>query len=239
MPERNNTNNNCPYIPHQKMSMVHKQVDVITQTFATSVTQRGWRRFGRNYLYPACGECIACKNLRIDVNNYHYSKSQRKIINRNDPTKIHIQTPTVTDTHLALYNKYHRYKAQKDGWSHRDITQGEYYDSFVSGARDFGKELHYYIDEKLVAIDLIDILDDGISSIYCYYDPDYPRYSLGTYSLLYEINLAQMLGLDWVYLGYWVEGCKSFAYKEKFQPLQILEGYPPLFEKPNWKPWVR
>ncbi|MDQ7046794.1 MAG: hypothetical protein Q9M39_03940 [Sulfurovum sp.] len=81
-------------------------------------------------------------------------------------------------------------------------------------------------------------MDDGISSIYCYYDPQYPRYSLGTYSLLYEIKLAEMLGLEWVYLGHWIEGYKAFEYKEKFQPIEILEGYPRASEKPDWKPWV-
>ncbi|MEA2047838.1 MAG: arginyltransferase [Campylobacterota bacterium] len=231
--------NSCPYIPEKKMHIHSKQVDVASQTFATSVTQRGWRRFGRNFIYPDCVDCTACKNMRIDVQNYKYSKSQRKIINKNETTHILVKEPGLTQEHIDLYNKYHRYKAIKDGWNHQDISGQEYYESFVEGAHDFGKELRYYIDNRLVGIDLIDIVDDGISSVYCYYDPDYPRYSLGTYSLLYEIKLAQMLGLEWVYLGYWVEGCKAFTYKENFQPLQILEGYPPTFEKPQWRPWVK
>jgi arginine-tRNA-protein transferase len=62
---------------------------------------------------------------------------------------------------------------------------------------------------------------------------------LGNYSLLYQVKLAENLGLDWVYLGYWVEGCTAFEYKENFKPLEILEGYPRIFEKPAWKPWIR
>lgn len=231
-------NTNCPYIPGQKMKMHYKQVEDVSKTFATAVAQRGWRRFGRNFFYPACIDCTECKSMRIDVANYKYSKSQRKTINRNEETKIVIQEPTITQDHLNLYNKYHTYKAHRDGWKHQDICQQEYYEKFVDGAYDFGKELLYFIDDKLVGIDLVDILDDGISSIYCFYDPDYPRFSLGTYSLLYEIKLAEMLGLEWVYLGYWVKGYKAFEYKEKFQPIEILEGYPPFFEKPKWKSWV-
>lgn len=231
--------NACAYIPGKRMRMNYKRVDVVSKTFATSVAQRGWRRFGRNFFYPACADCIECKSIRIDVSNYKYSKSQRKTINRNDETKIRIQEPSITQEHINLYNKYHAYKAGKDGWNHQDISRQEYYDNFVDGAHDFGKELLYFIDGKLVGVDLIDILDDGVSSVYCYYDPDYPRYSLGTYSLLYEIKLAEMLGLECVYLGYWVDGCKAFEYKENFRPIEILEGYPRTFEKPEWKPWVK
>lgn len=229
--------NSCAYLPGKSMQMNSRQVEDVSKTFATAVAQRGWRRFGRHFLYPACADCTECKSMRIDVANYKYSKSQRKIINRNEETKLAIQEPSITQEKLDLYNKYHLYKAKRDGWRHKDITQQEYYDNFVDGAYDFGKELLYFIDGKLVGVDLIDILDDGISSVYCYYDPDYPRFSLGTYSLLYEIKLAEMLGLEWIYLGYWIEGYKAFAYKENFQPIQILEGYPPMSQKPEWKPF--
>ena len=230
--------NPCSYIPGNRTRMNYKQVDVVSKTFATAVAQRGWRRFGKNFVYPVCFGCTACKSMRIEIANYKYSKSQRKTINRNEETKITIQTPRITPEHLKLYNKYHAYKAKLDGWKHQDVSRQEYYENFVDGAHDFGKELLYFIDDKLVAVDLVDILDDGVSSVYCYYDPDYPRNSLGTYSLLYQIKLAENLGLDWVYLGYWVEGCKAFEYKENFQPMEILEGYPRISEKPKWKKWV-
>jgi len=231
--------NECSYIPGKRVRMNYKQVDVVSKTFATAAVQRGWRRFGRNFVYPVCYGCTECKSLRIDVAKFKYGKSKRKAINRNEETRIAIQDPIVTQERLDLYNRYHAYKANLDGWPHHDMTLKEYHDNYVAGANDFGKELLYYIDDKLVCVDLIDILDDGISSIYCYYDPEYPRNSLGTYSLLYQVKLAENLGLDWVYLGYWVEGCKAFAYKEMFEPMEILEGYPRIFEKVEWKPWVR
>ena len=230
--------NPCSYIPGKTVRMNYKQVDVVSSTFATAVANRGWRRFGKNFVYPVCFSCTACKSMRIDVKNYKYSKSQRKTINRNEDTYIKIQEPSITQEKLNLYNKYHNYKAERDGWKHQNMSSQEYFENFVDGAHDFGKELLYYIDDKLVCIDLIDILDDGVSSVYCYYDPAYPKFSLGTYSLLYEIKLAQNLGLDWVYLGYWVEGCSAFEYKENFQPMEILEGFPRVSEKPNWEKWV-
>ena len=145
----------------------------------------------------------------------------------------------MTQAHINLYNKYHHYKHKKDQWQHKNISHREYHENFVEGAHDFGKEVLYIKDDKLIGVDLIDILDDGISSIYFYYDPDYANLSLGTYSLLYQVKLAKILELPWIYLGYWVDGCKAFAYKPKFQPQEILDGFPPVSQEPQWDTWER
>lgn len=227
----------CAYIPGNKVRMNYKYVSQASKQFATAVIARGWRRFGKYFFHPICNGCNECKSIRIDVTNYKYSKSQRKAIKRNAETKIIVQEPSLTQAHINLYNKYHAYKSQNDGWSHRNISQREYHDNFVDGAHDFGKEVLYIVDDQLVGVDLIDVLDDGISSIYFYYDPDYARLSLGTYSLLYQIKLAGILELPWIYLGYWVDGCKAFAYKPKFQPQEILDGFPHITEQPLWETW--
>ena len=227
----------CAYMPEKSARMNYKQVEVVSKVFATSVTQRGWRRYGRSFVHPTCFTCTACKSMRVGVKEYKYTKSQKKAIKRNEDTKIIVQEPTLTQEHIDLYNKYHSYKAKNDDWQHEDISHEKYKSDFVEGAHDFGKEILYYRDDKLVCVDLVDILYDGISSVHCYYDPEYLWYSLGTHSLLYEIKLAQELDLEWMYLGYWVEGYKAFDYKKNFQPMEILEGFPRVFEKPMWKPW--
>ncbi len=227
----------CAYLSGRKVRMNYRYVEKASSAFATAVIQRGWRRFGKYFFHPICNGCDACKSLRIDVLNYRYTKSQRKTINRNKTTQIIVQKPTISQAHLDLYNKYHRWKSAKDDWSHRNISQREYHENFVEGAHDFGKEVLYIVDGKLVGVDLIDILDDGISAIYFFYDPDYARLSLGTYSLLYQIKLAKMLELPWIYLGYWVDGCKAFAYKPKFQPQEILDGFPHITEPASWEKW--
>ncbi|SFV54548.1 Arginine-tRNA-protein transferase [hydrothermal vent metagenome] len=217
--------------------MNYKYVAEASSTFATAVIARGWRRFGNYFFHPICEGCDACKSIRIDTKHYKYSKSQRKSIKRNQDTEIIVQKPTLTQDHLTLYNKYHSFKAETDAWKHRKISQREYQENFVEGAHEFGKEVLYIRDKKLIAVDLIDILDDGISSIYCYYDPDYASLSLGTYSLIYQIKLAKVLDLPWIYLGYWVDGCKAFAYKPRFQPQEILHGFPDVQHTPEWKIW--
>jgi arginine-tRNA-protein transferase len=229
----------CAYLKEKQVRMYYKYIESASKTFATAVIARGWRRFGNYFFHPICQGCNACKSIRIDVKHYHYSKSQRKAIKRNHDTQIIVQKPTMTQAHLDLYNKYHLHKQEKDDWKYHDISQKEYHENFVKGAHEFGKEVLYIRDNKLIGVDLIDILEDGISSIYFYYDPDYARYSLGTYSLLYQIKLATILELPWIYLGYWVDGCKAFAYKPNFQPQEILDGFPHISEPPLWETWEK
>lgn len=225
----------CAYLPGKSVRMNYKHIEEATQAYNTALINRGWRRFGCYYFHPICNGCNECKSVRIDVNDFKLRKSQKKSIKRNKETQIIIQKPTLSQAHIELYNKYHAFKHKKDDWSHRNISPREYKENFVEGAHEFGKEVLYVKDDKLIGVDLIDILDDGISSIYFYYDPDFPELSLGTYSLLYQIELAKVLELPWIYLGYWVDGCKAFAYKTKFQPLKILDGFPNLSEVTRWE----
>jgi len=224
----------CAYLEGRSVRMNYKYIEKATKTYNTALINRGWRRFGYYYFHPICKDCNECKSIRIDVNNFKLRKSQKKAIKRNKETEIIIQKPTLSQAHINLYNKYHNYKHKNDNWSHRNIYPREYKENFVEGAHDFGKEVLYIRDGELVGVDLIDILDDGISSIYCYYDPDYLNLSLGTFSLLYQVELAKVLDLPWIYLGYWVEGCKAFSYKPKFQPQEILDGFPSIEEESNW-----
>ncbi len=229
----------CAYLDDKQVRMHYKHVEEATNEFSTAVIQRGWRRFGKYFFYPICNGCNECKSIRIEVDGFKPSKSQRRAIKRNKDTHIIIQKPTNSQDHIALYNKYHQWKAEKDGWRGSSITPKEYHENFSDGAHGFGKEGLYIHDRKLVGVDLFDIVEDGISSVYFYYDPDYAHLSLGTFSLLYQIDLAKRLGLKYIYLGYWVKGTKAFAYKENFRPEEILDGFPPINVKPNWVKWEK
>jgi arginine-tRNA-protein transferase len=225
----------CSYLPNKKVRMFYKYTSRANKSFVTAVIQRGWRRFGNYYFYPICRDCNACKSLRIDVENFRLSKSQKRVIKKNRETKVHLQEPKWRQSHIKLYNKYHKWKFLKDKWKFNEITGIDYYENFVEGAYDFGKEVVFSKDDKLIGVDLIDILEDGISAIYFFYDPDYAHLSLGTYSLLYQIYLAKEMGLKYIYLGYWVDGCKAFAYKPRFKPQEILDGFPQINETPKWR----
>ena len=199
------------------------------------MVKRGWRRFGQLFLRPNCEGCSECKSIKIDVKNFEFSKSQRRVIRKNQDLKMVIQKPTLTKKHVRIYNKFHAHQKIKKDWKHRRISADHYYESFVDGAEEFGKEVLYYKDSKLIGIDLIDMVDDGISSIYFIYDPDYSKRSLGTYSLLIQIQMAKNLNLDWIYLGYYVKECSNLNYKDKFTPFLTLQGDPSLEEEDIWR----
>jgi arginine-tRNA-protein transferase len=225
----------CAYLPGRTVRMYYRYTENADFDFCSTLIERGWRRFGNYYFYPVCNGCDSCKSLRICVDTFEMTKSRKKALRRNRDTKIMIRTPTVTTDHLELYNRYHRWKSEKDGWKYREIGFREYYENFAEGAHDFGKEVLYFIDDRLVGVDLVDLVKDGLSSVYFFHDPDYAWYSLGTFSLLKQIDFARELGLEYIYLGYWVDGCRAFAYKSTFKPLEILDGFPPLDETPLWR----
>jgi len=226
---------NCPYLQDKKTRMFYSFIPKTTKEYCSSLIKRGWRRFGFSYFHPICNGCNECKSIRIDVKNFKISRSQKRAIKKNRDTKIVVREPTITFEHVALYNKFHMYKSKKSGWKYNPINMQAYYEEFVLGAYDFGKEVLYFKNDRLIGVDLIDILDDGISSIYFFYDPDFSNLSLGIYSLLMQIDFAKRFNLDWIYLGYWVDGCKSFAYKTNFKPYEILEGFLTLDKEPKWK----
>ena len=124
--------------------------------------------------------------------------------------------------------------SDKKGWDYQKTSPQHYYNSFVSGHENYGYEVLYYDKEKLIGVDLIDILQDGISSIYFYYDPEYFEYSLGKLSLLFQIKYAKQTHKKWIYLGYYVENSPSLSYKSNYKPYITLEGRPTESEDYIW-----
>lgn len=123
---------------------------------------------------------------------------------------------------------------KKKGWDYYSIDADSYHDLYVKGYTTFGNEILYFRDQKLIAVDLIDYLDDGISAVYCYYDPDYNAYSPGVFSLIKEIEFAKNRELKWIYLGYYVDQCDSLNYKIAYTPNQILRNFPDLTQSCEW-----
>ena len=228
------TEDDCAYLDNVRQTTDYKIVDNCSTSFCEDLIERGWRRFGSMFFRPVCADCQACESFKIDVKNFEFSKSQRRILRKNENMKIVMQKPQVTSAHLNLFEKYHEHMKEKRDWSHETTTSRHYYASFVHGHEDFGYEVLYFVDNSLVGVDLIDILPNGISSIYFYYDPDFSKYSLGTFSMLKQVQIAQDNNLDWIYMGYYVKGCQSLEYKSRYKPYHVLQGRPSDEHEPNW-----
>lgn len=224
----------CSYLDDKDQTTHYKVINNCDAKSCEDLIERGYRRFGKMYFRPICATCTECQSIKIDVENFKFSKSARRIINKAENITAYIQTPSVTQEHLALFKKYHLYMHDKKGWSYDETTSQHYYNSFVTGHADFGYEVLYYDDDKLIGVDLIDILENGISSIYFYYDPDYAKYSLGKLSLYNQIKYAKSTNKKWIYLGYYVEGCPSLSYKSEYTPYVTLQGRPHEHEEFIW-----
>ena len=224
----------CVYLSSELMKMEYKYIKHCSPNLNSNLIQRGWRRFGDYYSRPNCNSCDKCQSLRIDVQRFEFSKSARKILKNNSDTKIIIRKPSVSNEHLNLYEKYHRFMQVKKGWDYYSVNSDSYYDLYVKGFSTFGREILYIRENKLVGVDLVDFLDDGLSAIYFYYDPDFSKFSLGNYSIYKQIEMAKHKELKWIYLGYYVKECDSLNYKINYKPHQILHNNPRFNEATTW-----
>lgn len=225
----------CAYLDEKSTRMSYKAIKNCSFTLNSELVKRGWRRFGIYYSRPQCKGCEDCLSIRIDANEYKFSKSAKRCFKKNKNTKVIIQTPSVSRRHLELYDKYHTQMSIKKGWKYNDMSPLSYYELYVAGHEEFGKEVLYFVDDLLVGVDLIDFTDDGISSIYFFYDPEFAYLSLGRFSLYQQILLARSCNLRWIYIGYYVEKCPSLSYKDEYKPYEVLQNLPDIDEKVAWK----
>lgn len=225
---------NCPYLDNEREIVNYKVLINSSMEYYAKYVQRGWRRFGMLLHRPNCRNCSECINLRIDAENYKFSKSARRIFKKAQHLEIKVKKPTYSQSHISLYNKYHYFMSQKKGWNFSETTEYLYSKSFIEGASSYGYEVLYYDNSKLIGIDFIDIINDGISAIYFFYDPDYSHLSLGKLSIYYQILQAKKLNLRWIYMGYYVEKCDSLNYKNQYKPYQLLAGRPSIEDDDIW-----
>lgn len=227
-------NDTCSYLDDKEQTTHYKIIHECTASHVQELIERGYRRFGKMYFRPVCESCDECKSIKIDVENYSFSKSEKRVLKKAKDLEAYIQTPEITREHLKLFERYHLHMKDKKGWKYEATSPDHYYNSFVSGHENYGYEILYYQEKKLIGVDLIDILEDGISSIYFYYDPDYSHYSLGKLSLLKQIEHAKETGKKWIYLGYYVKECDSLNYKANYTPYVTLQGRPSLDTEYVW-----
>ena len=224
----------CSYFDNEISDIRYRYLKSCTPEDYQNMLEHGWRRFGRMHFVPECKNCTKCISIRIDVANYKFSKSEKRVMAKNKDTKVYIQPPSISVDHLNLYDKYHKYMNDKKSWPYSPIEPIEYSRSYVEGKASFTKEFLYMRDDKLVGVALTDVLPESISSIYCFYDHDYEKLSLGKFSILAQIKVAKQLKVPYIYLGYWIKDHFSMGYKEAFTPFEVLENRASLDEDTIW-----
>lgn len=180
---------------------------------------RGFRRSGNILYRTACRGCKSCIPIRVPVDDFKPSKSQRRALNKNADVRVIPQEPRLTREKHDLYTRYLQVQ-------HRGSPQG----ADMESMRDFlysscvaSVEIEYR-DEggKLLGVSICDVSKVSFSSVYHFFDPEEGRRSMGVFSVLKEIELCRLRGVPWYYLGFWVEGCRTMEYKNHYRPYELL-----------------
>ena len=209
----------CEYLPDRVARLEFIQADDMTSEEYLGWLRHGWRRFGNFVFHPACGPCRMCQSLRVPVASFEPHRTQRRTWKANaGVVTLSIGEPSPSPEVRALYEKFHRYQHAAKGWP---APEADGMDGFFPNPFPI-EEWRYFVEGRLAGVGYVDVLPDALSAIYFFYDPDERRRSLGTFNVLSIIDQARRRALPWVYLGYYVEGCRSVEYKARFGPNEVL-----------------
>lgn len=184
------------------------------------LARHGFRR-SHNYAYrPFCPGCSACLPVRVQVADFRPTRSMRRVLSRNRGLRAEVLPPVATDEQFGVFSRYVRSRHGDGEMSEMDHAQyrAMLEDTTVRTA------LVEFRDERgqLVAALMSDRLADGLSAVYSFFEPDRSPTSPGTWMVLWAIAKAHALGLPYMYLGYFIHGCRKMDYKVRFGPLQAM-----------------
>jgi arginine-tRNA-protein transferase len=217
----------CPYLAERTARMpLRLPARPLDREELDARLAAGDRRQGLVLYRTACPSCAACEPIRLDTLSFEFSASHRRILRRGDrDLTMTLGVPESDSERVALYNHHKAMRGLDDGQA--PIDEEGYQDFLVSSCCD-SFELRYRHQGQLVGLAIADRGARSLSAVYCSYDPAFARYSIGTYSILKQLELCRVWGLRYLYLGLYIKESPKMAYKAGFLPHQRLEGE-------NWK----
>jgi arginyl-tRNA--protein-N-Asp/Glu arginylyltransferase len=194
----------------------------LTRSQYSGLVQQGFRRSGGLVYRPHCQGCSACVPVRIPVERFTPDRGQRRVWKRNLDVEIR---PVQSGYHEEHFDLYCRYQATRHAGGSMDVGDPVQYRDFLFSP-DFETEVHEFrpADDpsRLIAVSVMDVLDDGLSAVYTFFDPEEQRRAPGVHAILWQIGQARQRGLPYVYLGYWIGESAKMRYKKNYRPLQAL-----------------
>ncbi len=210
----------CSYLEDQQATTLFVDPEAtIDKIIYSELADNGFRRSGEHLYRPYCGECTACIATRVLVNDFKMKRRQRRIWNKNRDISVEKVNNISADQYYELYEKY---ISQRHSDGDMYPPSREQYSSFLINDWELTDFYIFKDQQKIVAVAVTDNMQEGLSAIYTFYDPDYDSRSLGVYAVLWQIEQTKVLKLNHLYLGYWIKECKKMNYKTDYRPLQLL-----------------
>ena len=210
----------CSYLPgRQARSQVATPTHLIDAHAYSALIRAGFRRSGQFTYRPHCEQCQACVPVRVEVAGFVSNRTQRRCLKRNRHLSARILPLDFKEEHYELYR---RYLGSRHAGGGMDRDGPDQYTQFLLSSNVDSILVEFRDGETLVMIAVVDQIDDGISAVYTFFDPERDRDSLGVYGVLWQIELAKRLELPYVYLGFWIAESRKMAYKKQYPPLQGL-----------------
>jgi len=218
------TKYNCSYIDKMDaQSLVVTPYKSINQSIFQDLIEKGFRRSGQYIYKPNCKSCTACIPIRLPVQKFLFSKTQKRIYKKHGYFKVREAPLAFKQKHFDLYLKYQN---KRHNFINNDQNNLDDYNDFLIKSNVKSKFIEFWDGDLLKIVSIVDIVSDGISAVYTFYDPDDEKVSYGTYSIIWLINWCKAQQLKYLYLGYWIGECDKMKYKTNFKPYELyIKGY--------------
>ena len=206
----------CSYLPnHVSRNVYADPFRSPTMEMYNLLIEKGFRRSGHHIYRPHCVTCEQCVSVRIPVSDFKPRRSQRRTASQNADLTTHVAEARYTDEYFLLYEKYLNTRHKNSGM---DQPKQVDFERFLISDWCDSLFLELRVNNDLLAVAVTDQVSNGLSAVYTYFDPDYAKRSLGTAAILQQIALTKEMGLEHLYLGYWIAGSQKMTYKSEYTP---------------------